>query len=486
MVTMGCAITWFEKVNLTAEVDNAVSITWSAHHASQMRAQQFEVRITSLLPLHRDEAHSPATIKHVMRKIRDTVAFLNPGQIPVVAADQPLYALAKQIQWQWPGHGEDEFVVMFGGLHIEMAVLRSAGTILRDSGWTSTLSEAGVASPGTAESFLVASSVTRTRQAHQVTACSLYKLMKAAYNHYCDDNVANSDILHFENWCEKRRIENPQFCFWDLVMSMELTMLTLVRSFREADFGLYREALAELLPYFFANNNVNYARWLTIHLRDMMCIDARHPEIAKEFHKGNFVVHKTERIFSGLPIDQAHEQNSALIKGEGGAIGLTEDESALRGWMVAGPEVSRLVSNYETVSGKKDVCASRKHHEETGNVQRTFLNKVTSLCTPIEEMGNSLEEESGDLLTLDTQNTADLTKAELVKAHHARGKEQFESFKEGLKKNGQSCFYDLIKKNRIAFFKHEQVTSNSKEKIIKEDCQLFSVYFMPKKRVRPP
>ena len=101
-----------------------------------------------------------------MSKIRDTVAFLNPGQIPVVAVDQPLYALAKQIQWQWPEYGEDEFVLMFRGLHIEMAALRSTGPILRDSGWTSTLSEAGAASSGSAQSFLVASSVTRTRQAH--------------------------------------------------------------------------------------------------------------------------------------------------------------------------------------------------------------------------------------------------------------------------------------------------------------------------------
>ena len=168
-------------------------------------------------------------------------------------------------------------------------------------------------------------------------------------------------------------------------------MLTLVRSFREADFGLYREALAELLPYVFANNDVNYARWITIHLRNMMCIDARHPEIAKEFHKGNFLVHKTERNFSRLPIDQAHEQNNAVIKGEGGALGLTEDESTLTRWMVAGPEVSHLDSNNETVSGKKDVCASRKHHEETGSVQRTFRNKVTSLCTAIEEMGNPFQ-----------------------------------------------------------------------------------------------
>ena len=51
-----------------------------------------------------------------------------------------------------------------------MAAHRSAGTILQDSGWSSALSEAGVASPGTAESFLVASTVTRTRQAYQITA----------------------------------------------------------------------------------------------------------------------------------------------------------------------------------------------------------------------------------------------------------------------------------------------------------------------------
>lgn len=98
-------------------------------------------------------------------------------------------------------------------------------------------------------------------------------------------------------------------------MSMELVILTLIRSFREGDFELYRKSLAELLPYFFANNNINYARWLTIHLRDMMSIEANHPEVAEELKKGKFVVHKSEREFSGLAIDQAHEQNNAVIKG---------------------------------------------------------------------------------------------------------------------------------------------------------------------------
>ena len=64
-------------------------------------------------------------IKHSMDIVQTSVQYLNPGQILVLAADQSLFALAKQIQWTWPTtHGEDQFVIMFGGLHIEMAVLK--------------------------------------------------------------------------------------------------------------------------------------------------------------------------------------------------------------------------------------------------------------------------------------------------------------------------------------------------------------------------
>lgn len=98
---------------------------------------------------------------------------------------------------------------------------------------------------------------------------------------------------------------------------MELNILILIPSFREGNFRLYCEPLFELVPYFFANNNVNYARWLPIHLRDMMCIEEQQPEVAGEFHKGNFVVHKSDKAFSAVAIDQAHEWLNAVIKGDG-------------------------------------------------------------------------------------------------------------------------------------------------------------------------
>ena len=66
-------------------------------------------------------------IKHSMNIVQAAIQNLNPGQVPVLTADQPLFALAKQIQWTWPNQfGESLFVIMFGGLHIEMAILKVA------------------------------------------------------------------------------------------------------------------------------------------------------------------------------------------------------------------------------------------------------------------------------------------------------------------------------------------------------------------------
>ena len=137
-----------------------------------------------------------------MDKIRDAVRLFNPGQVPVITADQPIYATAKQIQWQWPeDYGESQFLIMFGGLHIEITVFPSLGSFLQDSGRTGALTEAGVASSGTADPFLSAASVTKTRQAHQVTACSLYKLLKSAYSTYVEELADPTHARSFEDWC---------------------------------------------------------------------------------------------------------------------------------------------------------------------------------------------------------------------------------------------------------------------------------------------
>ena len=218
---------WLEEVCLSMDTQEAVSISWPAHHAAKKRQPKLEKSLSAMMSLFQESAHSVAIIKHSMDVAKATTNFLNPGQVPVVAADQPLFAIAKQVQWKWPSLYGD-VVVMFGGLHLEMGALKMLGDLLKDSGWTTALTEAEVASAGTADSFVSASHVKKTRLAHEVTACTLYQLCKTAYDKYIQE-AENQDVDSFKDWISRRESVSPQFFFWNLVLWVELLVL-LVRS----------------------------------------------------------------------------------------------------------------------------------------------------------------------------------------------------------------------------------------------------------------
>ena len=87
----------------------------------------------------------------------------------------------------------------------------------------------------------------------------------------------------------------------------------------------------------------------------MICVflHDKHPGVFAEFRKGIFFK-KTTHVFSGIAIDQAHEQNNASVKVDGGAVGLTENPAALRRWMVSGPEMARLIGEFEVSTKKRN------------------------------------------------------------------------------------------------------------------------------------
>ena len=109
----------------------------AAYHASRQPPMGDPPALCALLPLFYEKSATPAMVRHGMDVQKKTIEYLNPGQIPVTTFDQPLFALAKFVQWKWPNtYGEKKYVVMLGGLHTEMALWNSLGDVLEDSGWT--------------------------------------------------------------------------------------------------------------------------------------------------------------------------------------------------------------------------------------------------------------------------------------------------------------------------------------------------------------
>ena len=152
-----------------------------------------------------------------------------------------------------------------------------------------------------------------------------------------------------------------------------MEILVFVRSIREGNFHLRVQSLRNLLKWFFALDHTNYVRWLTIHVFDPISLPTTHPNVYKQMLKGFFSFAKTKRPFSQMALDHVHEQNSKVIKGVGGATSLlnTQDESALIRWETCGPEVARIVSEFQDSLYKQVASSSAaKHHEDNAKFNR--------------------------------------------------------------------------------------------------------------------
>lgn len=246
------------------------------------------------------------------------------------------------------------------------------------------------------------------------------------------------------------------------------------------------DALAELCQCFFALNlnHTHYARWLPVHLKDMLELPDKHPDVAGKFQAGHFTAKKTARPFSAMALDQAHEKNSACINGDGGAVALTKNPSALRRWMVAGPEVARVIAEFELSHHAEETKANLHHREETSITLDKFLQDVYlhTLTLVMEEMGNPFEEESADLLVFHTKEIPSPEAVKSVNNAIKLGQEQFYSFARECIEDRSKPVGDTIKCNKLPLFSSTKSKSPGMSKhqlaLTKNDCELFSMLYI--------
>ena len=161
-----------------------------------------------------------------------------------------------------------------------------------------------------------------------------------------------------------------------------------------------------------------------------------------------------------------------MSKGDGGAVGLPENPSALRCWMVAGPEIARVVPTKR----KRKIFTIMS---QTNGMQIKFVKVVHTLISVLEEMGSPLiEEESEDLMVLDTREILSPAAISTVQTDLKIGQEQFQSFvKERLVDRSKSL-NDVIKHNKLPLFVSIKAKSTSKSRQqsahAKNDSELFS------------
>ena len=187
------------------------------------------------------------------------------------------------------------------------------------------------------------------------------------------------------DWLEEQAATSEMCYFLNLLMKFQVNILLFVRSLREGNFKLYTEILRKMAPWCFSLDHNNYFRSLCMHVFDLLTLEKVHPDIYPDIAAGKFSFQKTSNQFSMMGIDQIHEQNNKVIK-SGSAINLLnrESESALVRWEICGPEIGRIVGEFENIRSNSLLQSEHgTHHEDNTAFHNCFSKDVKTLYSAI-------------------------------------------------------------------------------------------------------
>ena len=106
---------------------------------------------------------------------------------------------------------------------------------------------------------------------------------------------------------------------------------------------------------------------MPVFIKDLGDLD---PTTLEAFKKGYFTVKRSNRTFSNIGIDQAHEQNNKLVKIHGGAIGIFDNQNALLRWSVSTSVIAGMCNE------DKEDDLSVKHHENNTSFENRYRKDV--------------------------------------------------------------------------------------------------------------
>jgi hypothetical protein len=132
-------------------------------------------------------------------------------------------------------------------------------------------------------------------------------------------------------------------------------------------------------------------------------------------------------------------------------VGLTENDAALCRWAITGPEVVRMLEQFEYEY--LDYSEESKHHEQSNSFQNHFKKDVSKLVDVFKNEIPYSTTTGEELVILCTNTLADTAVAKSVRTAHEIGSKQFEAFfQERLSNTGNVSLTAPLKRNKLPSF----------------------------------
>ena len=262
-----------------------------------------------------------------------------------------------------------DFVFRLGELHIVFAILKVMGKYIEESGLDRLLVEAGIYGETTLQQILAGNTWV---EAHTTLFLALFRVYfsdwyqkNPAYKEPVEqlrrmlEDLPNEDmrentsclhdILNESGMLQQLNLFGDslqhQGRYFRNYMKICEILLLFIRSSRQGMWTLHLSSMNAFAKYFFAHDQLNYARHTLLYIADMLSLRENYVK-SWDYLKDNFSVSKSQIPFTSIGSYHAMEQQTKDLKVNGGIVGLTQKPSALNRLCLAAPLMNTLSDQY--------------------------------------------------------------------------------------------------------------------------------------------
>ena len=492
---------------------------WTAFNALALKDHVPGRSKVGYCPVVNSSPTDVSTVYAILRKCMDRCSSVGLG-FTVVVMDQAIYAKAVDIIAQRPLEFES-LIPRMGAFHISCVFLAIIGKRFRDAGLYDILVESGVAGSAVASAALDGKQYNRAVRFHKLVAEGLERLRWQEFIQAASDGhpeqpfhllqstlqdlqlcISGSNLdmimaspafreLHqrYRTFCQEKSANLPNFRFWSSYLSMVHLLLQFIRSSRTGNWSLHLACIRNVLPWCFAYDHVNYARFLSYYWVQMRSLRSTHPDVSQYLADGGFSVQRSDCAFAQVAADLAIEQSiNRATKTQGGVIGISRSPAAIQRWVLTAHDRGTIADACLEHCGLDNNAEMTNHLHKECQSSRMVAdeNDVIAICSTVSSLVNPFvvdEKAYEKLVSLSSCTEAsEAAMADLLRAEEV-GEESFCKFvHERLTCDPPTtAFHDPLKKLKLSTFTVKKKTSTgqgtkkaSDLRILQADHSLFS------------
>lgn len=194
------------------------------------------------------------------------------------------------------------------------------------------------------------------------------------------------------------------------------------------DWGLRLHAIQSMIPWCFAYDTLNYARYLPVYYAQMTSLPLSHPDIYLEFTQGHFSVQLSDQSpFDRVPVDQTIEVTvNKDTQTAGGTTGFSLKAAAVSRYYLTAEYRSAVLTML------RDIVHARRKGYSHPDLQQSRIKKDEEAVSAVENTLVSWVDPfyaCRDLINISTGSLPPADIAKDIKEAHARGELAYDVFK---------------------------------------------------------